>query len=263
MLRLKIQHLEFRAWDLRLETCNLRFGIYWKGAVLLLRSILFPLSCILLLGGCAAKQITLPSYESVPVEEALAELRTISSIEAVVSVQYEKGDTMMSGDAALTITESRLSLKVFYLGFLAAELTEENGVVKSTPRLDKIKSTLLVEGLKNSVLWWNIRDYTIEETGEQYLIMNDHRELIVDRKTLLPSSQVLHLDSGESITISYAVPARAEMGNEDNDDRQRPPGHGDPRFRVLTSGLWYPSEMTIGFRNQVARVRVTSLTVLN
>jgi hypothetical protein len=244
-------------------TWNLRLGICWKGLAFLLRPILYPASCILLLAGCAAKSVSLPSYEGVPVEEALAELRTISSIEAVVSVQYERGDTMMSGDAALTITESRLSLKVFYLGFLAAELTEENGVVKSTPRLDRIKSTILVEGLNNSVLWWTIRDYTIEEAGQQFIIMNDHRELILDRKTLLPLSQVLHLDSGERITISYAAPTRAESGNGDNDDLQHSPGHGDPRFQVLTSGFWYPSEMTIGFRNQVARVRVTSLTVHN
>lgn len=242
--------MRFGAW-------RLGFGICRKGSAALFRCILFLLFCTLLLAGCAAKQVALPSYEGVPVEEALAELRTISSMEAILSVQYERGDTFMSGDAALSLTGSRLSLKVFYLGFLAAELTEENGVVRSKPHLDRQKSTMLVEGLKNSFLWWNISGYTLEEAGEQYVIMSPERELVLDRKTLLPTRQVLHLDNGERITIAYSSPARADLGRTEEEGQQA------PHFRVFSSGLWYPSEMTIGFRNQSARVRVTSLTVLN
>ncbi len=246
---------------MRFEIWNLKLAVR-RVAALFLRCALYCISAGLLLTACAQKQIPLPSYEGVPVEEALAELRDISSIEALLSLRYEKGDTMMSGDAALTLTESRLSLKVFYLGFLAAELTEEAGVVRSKPHLDRVKSTMLVEGMRSSLLWWNIRDYTIDDTGRQYVIRNAHRELVLDKETLLPSRQALYLDNGESIIIEYASPARAEFRDRQNGE-QLSEGSRAAHFLVFASGLWYPSEMTIGFRNQVAHIKVTSLTVLN
>ncbi|HEX8947729.1 MAG TPA: hypothetical protein VF790_02135, partial [Dissulfurispiraceae bacterium] len=107
------------------------------------KTYFFALCALLLALGaasCAPKLAEKPSYTGVPLEEALAKLRDIASIEAVLSVEYEKNDSTMTGDAFLNLSEDRLSLRLYYLGFLAGEVSEEDGVIKSNPKMSKYKS---------------------------------------------------------------------------------------------------------------------------
>jgi ATP-dependent protease HslVU (ClpYQ) peptidase subunit len=214
---------------------------------------------ILISVSCARQHIVpdIPQREGVSIEQELAQLNRISSVEAVLSVDYEKDDALMSGDAFLIVSAERLVLRVYYLGFVAGEVTEERGVVRSTPKLDRTKRALLVDGLRSSVFWWKIQDFSKEEREDSYVLRNSAREIVVDKKTLLPISQILLLDTGEFLSITYSTPVRMrnEKANGSEDERQ---GVSD----VLSSGFWYPSEITVQLRNHLAKVRVKEFRIM-
>src|SRR5208283_2735972 len=134
---------------------------------------LFYLTCsvlaVLALASCAPKYAEKPYREITSLSEVLAKMNTVQSIEAVLSIDYEKNDAIMSGDAHLNLSPAALDLRIYYLGFLAGEVKEDNGVIKGKPKLDKYKSTFLVDGLRNSFLWWTISDYTIQENRDNYV----------------------------------------------------------------------------------------------
>ena len=114
----------------------------------------------------------------------------------------------MSGDASLSASPDKLSLRIYYLGFLQGEVYEENGIIKSKPKLDKNKSALLVEGLKSGLFWWNITDYDTFETAASYELRNANRKVIIDKQSLLPVEQTIYFDNGDRLIISYEAPSR-------------------------------------------------------
>ncbi|MCL4457767.1 MAG: hypothetical protein M1147_10755 [Nitrospirae bacterium] len=187
---------------------------------------------------CAPKHVEMPSYERADLNETISELKKIQSIEAVLSVDYEKGDSAMSGDASLVLSENNLDLKLYYLGFLAGEVKEENGVIiKNKPKLDRNKSAILVDGLKNSFFWWNIRDYTLHEKEDSYELKNSYRKLFISKKTLLPVQQIIETNDGEKLNIFYDSPVKIEEE-------------------------WYNSAMRIEFKNYIVRIKVKSYSVM-
>ncbi|MEW5746688.1 MAG: hypothetical protein AB1805_14760 [Nitrospirota bacterium] len=201
--------------------------------------------CVLLLISCAPKQIERPAHAGVALEDALAALKAVDAVEAVLSIDYEKSDSVMSGDAFLKVSESMLTLRLYYLGFLAGEVTEENGVVKSKPKLDRNKSAILVDGLKNSFLWWNIDHYTVQENETAYIVRNYNRRLVISKETLLPVEQTIELDSGDKLSISYDVPVK----------------NTEQALSLAADSLlqWYQSHLTIQLKKHVVRVKVKSL----
>ena len=202
---------------------------------------------------CAPRLAEKPSYTGVPLEEALANLRDIASIEAVLSVEYAKNDSTMTGDAFLNLSENRLNLRLYYLGFLAGEVSEENGVIKSNPKLSKYKSMTLVDGLKNSFFWWNLGEYTMQEKGDVYVLKNYNRKVLVSKETLLPVHQTIELDDGEELDISYDAPAKQAPAKTDEASA--------PAAAKSGPESWYQSSLAIRFRNHLVRVKVKSYSV--
>src|SRR5271169_6717326 len=77
------------------------------------------LLCLLFLVSCATPKLAeKPSYRGIRLDDALSQYRKISSISTVVGLEYEKNDTTMSGDASLSVSPDKLSLRIYYLGFL-------------------------------------------------------------------------------------------------------------------------------------------------
>jgi hypothetical protein len=250
--RIRIQEPEYRSQKMgaRQHKSSL---LFW---------ILTSVSCILTLLSCAPKHLALPSYEGVPIESALSELRKITSIETVLSVEYAKSDGMMSGDASLRLSEDDLDLRLYYLGFLAGEIREHNGIIQSKPNLEGNKKALLVEGLKNSFLWWNIKDYRVEEREDLFVLRNSYREIVISKKTLLPVRQTVELENGDTLTITYDSPAKAEgekTGNQEDEKKTEADTPSTTQSRTFTlSELWYPSQITIEMRRYLVKVKVKS-----
>lgn len=209
---------------------------------------------VFLISSCAPRYAAIPpSYTGVSLDEAFTVLKKVSTIDALLSVDYDKGDGgSMSGDAHLTVSGNKLDLRIYYLGFLAAEVSEQDGIIKSKPKLDRSKGVLLVDGLRGSLFWWDIRDYTVTERDNLYVLKNSFKEVAINRETLLPVRQTIELENGDRLEISYESPARVEKeetaGGEAVADAYEP--------------LWYQSEMKIAYRGHTVKVRVKSYSTL-
>lgn len=215
--------------------CSMRYALCF---------LLFALCAV---SSCAPRYAEKPSREGITLSAILAKMNNIQSIEAVLSMDYEKNDSTMSGDAFLSISPAAMDLRIYYLGFLAGEVKEDNGVIKSKPKIDKYKSIVLVDGLRNSFLWWTISDYNIEDREDTYVLRNFNRKLTISKKNLLPLEQTIELDNGDEMTISYDEPARNKPEKANNGL--------DPETE------WYQSHLVIRYKNHQVKVRVKSYTV--
>src|SRR5208337_4741971 len=92
---------------------------------------------LLALVSCAPKYAEKPSREGMSLAAIMTKMNTVRTIEAVLAIDYEKNDATMSGDAHLDLSPSSLNLRIYYLGFLYGELSEDNGVIHSKPKFDK------------------------------------------------------------------------------------------------------------------------------
>jgi hypothetical protein len=197
---------------------------------------LFLVSIALALVSCVPKAVEMPSFEGRDFREAFAAREAISRIETVFSIAFEKKDYERKGDGALTIARSGdMSLRIYSLGFLAMELTSQDGEVKSTPRIDKNKKYLLTEGLRDCLFWWDMKDYTVEDTAEAFVLRDGQRTLWIDKKTLLPVHQKIFFDIGRELDIYYEAPQKAD-------------------------GLWYQSKIRIELARYSVRLTVKKIS---
>ncbi|MBI5073787.1 MAG: hypothetical protein HZB62_01240 [Nitrospirae bacterium] len=197
---------------------------------------LFFVSIFVLAAACAPKRVEMPAVEQRSIDVVLAERRSIERIDAAMSVVFEKTDSEMYGDAVLDIgQDGNLHMKVYTLGILAMDLTSKNGLVKSTPKLDKNKTAILTQGLRDSLFWWDLKDFTVREEKDQLILQNATRQVVIDRKTMLPQKQVISFDDGKQLKISYDNPAQAQ-------------------------GVWYPSKMRIELSRYTVTLTVREIT---
>jgi len=231
-------------WKRLLKTLSRQYAV---GSRRYLPFLLLTAYCLLFTVSCAPKHVEMPFYEGIRLNDILPALQDIKEIEATMSVVYEKQETSMQGDAVLRVSNDSLDFRIYYLGFLAGEMQEDKGIIKSNPKLDRNKSTILVDGLKNSFFWWNIQDYAIHESEDMYILRNSYRKIIISKDTLLPVQQTIELYSGEKLNIFYDLPQRA-----------------DADILLLTSSipLWYQSHLKIEFREQIVMIRVRSYSAL-
>ena len=167
------------------------------------------ISIVLFLVSCAPRALELPLFEETPLDKIIAERCGIFRIDANFSVIFEKTDSEIRGEGTLNIfNNGDLELRVYSLGFLAMELTSRNGAAKSKPGLDSAKNAMLTQGLRDSLFWWDITDFTVEDEEGCYLLKNAEREILVDKKRGLPKKQRIYFANGKVLTVYYDNPAR-------------------------------------------------------
>jgi len=158
---------------------------------------------LIFLFSCAPKRVQIPTYEGIDVREFLS-TKHISIIDTTFSIVFEKDESEMRGEGVLNISRNGdLNLRVYSLGFLALEVISENGVVKSNPRIDRNKTKILTQGLRDCLFWWDIQDYEVDEKDGVYHLKNYSREVWYDKKTVLPIKQRVTLENGRELSISY------------------------------------------------------------
>ena len=190
---------------------------------------LFFIRIVVCATACAPKKVEMPSLEQQSIDIVLAERQSIERIDAAMSVIFEKSDSEIQGDAVLEIAQDgSMQMKVYTLGILAMDLISKNGLVKSTPKLDRRKTAILTGGMRDSLFWWDLEDFTVQEENDHLVLQNATRQVVLDRSTLLPQKQRISFDDGRQLTVFYDNPAQAE-------------------------GLWYQSKMRI----ELSRYAVT------
>jgi hypothetical protein len=142
----------------------------------------------------------------------------------------------MRGEGVLNISRNGdLNLRVYSLGFLAFEVISENGVIKSSTRIDRNKTKILTQGLRDCLFWWDIQDYEVDEKDDVYHLKNLSREVWFDRKTILPIKQKVALENGRELYMSY-------------EDMEK------------TGDVWYPSAITIELSQYSVRLRIKDIS---
>jgi hypothetical protein len=173
-------------------------------------SKLFLLSILIVLFSCAPKRVELPSYEGVDLKDVLASKKKISAIETRFSIIFEKDDTEMKGDGALNVLQTGdMHMRLYSFGFLAFELSSQNGIIKSKPAIDRTKGMILTDGLRDCLFWWDITDFETQEKEGNFLLVNSTRQVWIDRKTMLPVRQIISLDDGRELNIFYENPEKS------------------------------------------------------
>jgi hypothetical protein len=210
--------------------------------------LLFTAVCLLLVSCTPQVRHTGPSFESISLEDALVQYKKISSIDTIIGIEYEKNEAVMQGDGSLSISPDKLALRIYYLGFLQGEVYEENGEVRSKPKLERNKKDLLVNGLKSSIFWWNIKNYDKRETDDTYELRTPTRKVVLDKSSLLPISQTIMLEDGEQLSITYGLPVPRLAKDGKRIESNSPLG-------------WYPSRLKIQLRNYIVRIDVKSYSL--
>jgi outer membrane lipoprotein-sorting protein len=200
----------------------------------LLRLFLLSITLIFLLS-CVPKRVEIPTYEDIDVREVLS-TKNISTIDTTFSIVFEKDDSEMRGEGVLNISRNGdLNLRVYSLGFLALEVISENGVIKSSTRIDRNKTKILTQGLRDCLFWWDIQDYEVDEKDDIYHLKNLSREVWFDKKTILPIKQKVALENGRDLHMSY-------------EDMEK------------TGDVWYPSVITIELSQYAVRLRIKDIS---
>lgn len=229
----------------RSKVWSLESRVRWKS------NSFFPLKffvfiLIFLLAGisCAPKPVQVAVIDGISIDEMIKRLNNINSIETVLTIEYENEDNLISGDASLSISKDNLNLRIYYLGFLVGEILERDGVITSKPKLNKNKSTILVDGIKNSLFWWNINDYVLYTKDDFYILENVNRKVFIDKKTLLPIKQLIEFGDGEKLEIVYDIPKKI-----------------DETTNPLLQDLWYNSTISFKLKNHTATIKIKFYTV--
>ena len=126
-------------------------------------------------------------------------------------------------------------MRVYSFGFLAFEMTSENGIVKSAPAIDRNKGIILTYGLRDCLFWWDLKDFETDEKEDHLILRNHDRELWLDKKTMFPKRQIIFLEDGRELNIYYDNPERA----------------GD---------FWYPSKIRIEHARYVVTLKVKEIS---
>ncbi len=201
-------------------------------------STLFLLSTLLFSYSCATKRVELPVYEGINVREVLSSKNNISAIDTTFSIVFEKDDSEIRGDGVVAISRNGdITMRIYSFGFLAFELTSENGNIRSNPVIDRNKRTILIYGLRDCLFWWDMRDFEVEEKETHYLLKNITRQVLIDKKTMFPVKQIVSLEEGRELNIFYENPEKA----------------GD---------IWYPSKIRIELSKYAVTLKIKDISFI-
>lgn len=213
----------------------------YKGVFLLILLI-----SLIFIPSCSYRYAQVPNLsDEISLDDMLKRLNSINDIEAVLSVEYESSDNSMSGDALLKMSKDSLNLRIYYLGFLVGEVSEKEGIIMSNPKLSRNKSAILIDGLRNSLFWWYIEEYTRLDGEDLYILENSFKRVFIDKKTFLPIRQTVELRDGERLEILYEIPKRVEESEKDT-----------------FFELWYNSKITFKLKNHIATIKIKNLKIL-
>lgn len=168
----------------------------------LLRLLVVSFIVIFLFSCAEKKPVMVKQFYAEDLQDFLNKMKTYSSIEGTLNLQYE-GKSTLQGDASLKISPNQLLLRIYYLGFPAGEIYEENGKIDSNLLIEQDKLKQLATGIRKGFLWWQ-GDFSLEENADIYILKekNNDRIIKLDKLGFMPLNQILTVE-GQTIEINY------------------------------------------------------------
>lgn len=199
--------------------------------------LLFCAAIVFQLSSCATKRIEIQYYEG-SLYERLRSFEEVRSIKATFSISFDRGDgVVIKGDGVLNLSKDALDLQVYSMGFLVAEVNADNSGVRSNPPVNKNRLIILVDGLRNSFFWWDIKGYDLKDEEDHYIIRNSWKRLKIDKKTMMPLHQVIDLEDDKHLDVSYYEPSDI-------------------------NGFPFPSRIRIELSNYAVDLRIKDITLI-
>lgn len=191
---------------------------------------------VFFLSSCATRRIEIQYYEG-SLDDRLRDLKDINSIKSTFSIEFDRGDGVtIRGDGILNLTEDTLDLQVYSMGFLVAEVKADQSGVKSNPVISKNRLTMIVDGLRNSFFWWDFKESSMRDEGEDLILANSWKRLIIDKKTMLPLRMTIDTEDGRQLEVFYLEPS-------------------------LINGFVFPSGIRIEFLKYAVNLRIKDISV--
>lgn len=168
----------------------------------LLRLLAVSLIGILIFACAEKKHVMFKELHVEDLQDFINKMKVYSSVESILNLQYE-GKSTLQGDASLRISERELLLRVYYMGFPAGEVYEENGEVSSNLLIEKDRLKQLATSIRKGFIWWD-GDFVIEENSNDYILRDKKadRIVILDKLGFMPLRQTLNLE-GQTLLINY------------------------------------------------------------
>lgn len=169
----------------------------------LLRLLVVSLITFLFFGCAEKKPVFVKEFYAENLEDFINKIKIYNTVDGVLNIQYETKNTVLNGDASLKISKNELLLRVYYMGFPAGEIYEENGRVTSNLLIEKDRLKQIVTGIRKGFIWWD-GDFLIVENSDEFILKekNDERVVVLSKSGFMPVRQTLNVE-GQNVLITY------------------------------------------------------------
>lgn len=197
---------------------------------------------IFLFSGCAEKKPAIvKEFYADNIEDFIKKMQIYNSVEGVLNIQYETKNSVLNGDALLRISNNELLLRVYYMGFPAGEIYEENGEVSSNLLIEKDRLKQLAVGIRKGFIWWN-GNFTVTEDSENFFLKEEERIIILKKDGFMPLKQTLTVDN-QAILITYDEYKKIQT--EDG------------------TALNMPSIISVYYKNRTLKIKIEKINIKN
>ncbi len=153
----------------------------------------FSFSLLFIFIACAPKPKLLPPplYEDteLSLEEIIAKAGSdLDSLKAISSITIEKNDKHYSSFSASSVIKKpdRVHMRVYQLGMLVRDFIIKNNDLYVLTGKKDLNLKRLGREMYNAIIWWEDLHYaTLTVSKDKYVISSSHKELYLDRDTLL------------------------------------------------------------------------------
>ena len=166
---------------------------------------------------CAPKPKLLPPTLYEDTELSLEEIiikagSDLDSMKAISDITVEKNAKHFSYFSALSLIKKPdwVHMRVYQLGILVRDfvIRDKTLYVLSGKKDFNLKS--LGREMHNAIFWWeDINDGSMTVKNDKYIIRSLHKELHLDRDTLLPVKQIISSEQG-LILMNYKEPEETD-----------------------------------------------------
>ncbi len=197
---------------------------------------------VFLFFACAEKKpVTVKEFYAENIEDFIKKMQIYNSLEGVLNLQYEAKNSVLNGEASLRISKNELLLRIYYMGFPAGEIYEENGEVSSNLMIEKDRLKQFAIGIRKGFIWWS-GNFSVTEDAENFFLTEGERIIILKKDGFIPLKQTLNVDN-QTILIIYD-----EYKNIQTEDG---------------TTLNMPSTISVYYKNRALKIKVETIKIKN